>query len=174
MMFDCAAHCGMLPIGHAILFRGLLHNTGERSIVSVAHKRAEMMNDMVIESANQPTDERVGGGVVGGGREDVIDPVVKLAAAGGEVRAVDRVRGLEYESYAQTDDQMGKHESQSDEQRRFPQQHDRQDEHVGEVEPLTRKENDVFPQRMFRLFQIIVGGEEKGLKVPEEHIIEGK
>src|SRR5271157_5813185 len=109
MMFDRSAHGGMLPIGNAILFGGLLHNPGQRSIVSVAHKRAEMMHDMVVEPARKPTDERVRGRVVGCGREDMIDPVVKLAAARRKVSAVDRVRGLEHEGYAQADDQMGKH-----------------------------------------------------------------
>src|ERR1035438_118307 len=117
MMFDRPAHCGMLPIGNAILLGGLLHNPGQRSIVSVAHKRAQMMDYMVVEPANQPTDERASRRVVGRGREDVIDPVVKLVAVGGKVSAVDRVRGLEYEGYAQADNQVGKHESQSDQQR---------------------------------------------------------
>src|SRR6516225_5936586 len=100
MMFDRPAHCGMLPIGNAILLGGLFHNPGQGSIVSVAHKRAQMMDDMVVEPASKPTDERVRRRVVGRCREDVIDPVVKLAAARGEVSAVDGVRGLEYEGYA--------------------------------------------------------------------------
>src|ERR1700690_800704 len=133
-----------------------------------------MMDDMVVEPANQPTDEGVSRRVVGCGREDVIDPVVKLAAVRGEVSAVDRVGGLEYEGYAQTDDQMGKHESQSDQQRRFPQQHDRQNKHVGEVERFAGKKDGVFPQRMLRVFQIFMGGEKKALQIPQEHIIERK
>ena len=173
-MFDCSAHSGMLAIGNAILLGGLFHNPGQHSIVSVAHKWAQMMNDMMIEPANKPTDKRVRGRVVGRGRENVIDPVVKLAAAQGKVSAVDGVRGLEYEGYAQTDDQMGEQERQADQQRRFPQQHDRQDKHVGEVESFTCKEDDVFPQPMFRAFQIVVGGEEKAFKVPQEHIVKRK
>src|ERR1700722_5475282 len=174
MMFDRPPHCGMLPIGNAILFGGLLHNPGQRSIVSVADKRAQVMDDMVVESASKPTDERTSGGVVGGCREDVIDPVVKLVAAQGKVSAVHTVRRLENESYTQTDDQMGEQERQADQQRRFPQQDDRQDEHVGDVESFPRKEYDVFPRGMLRVFQIIVGGEEKALKVSQEHIIERK
>src|SRR5271165_4382415 len=174
MMFDRPPHCGMLPIGNAILFGGLLHNPGQRSIVSVAHKRAQMMDYMVVEPARKPTDERVSRRVVGRCREDVIDPVVKLAAVRGKVSAVDRVSGLEYEGHGQTDDQMDKHESQSDQLRRFTQQHDRQNEHVGEVESFTCKEDGVFPHRMLHLFQIFVGWEEKAFKVPPEHIIERK
>src|SRR5208337_1682078 len=166
MMFDRPAHGGMLPIGNAILFGGLLHNTGQRSIVSVAHKRAQMMDYVVVEPASKPTDERVRGRVVGRCREDVIDPVVKLAAVRGKVSAVDRVCGLEYEGHGQANDQMGEHESQKDQQRRFTQQHDRQDKHVGEVESFTCKEDDVFPRRMLLLFQIFVGWKEKALKVP--------
>src|SRR5271157_3739356 len=174
MMFDRPPHCGMLPIGNAILFGGLLHNPSQRSIVSVAHKRAQMMDYMVVESASKPTNERVSRGIVGRCREDVIDPVVKLAAVQGKVSAVDRMCGLEYKGYGQTDDQMGKHESQSDQQRRFPQQHYRQNKHVGEIESFTCKQDGVFSHRMLRVFQIIVGWEEKTLKVPQEHIVERK
>src|SRR5271163_2992790 len=114
MVFDRLRHAGMLPIGNAILFGGLLHNPGQWSVVSVANEWAQVMDDMVVESADEPTDQRGLGRVVGGGREDVIDPVVELAAVCGEIRAVDHVRCLEYERYAQTDNQMGKHESQAD------------------------------------------------------------
>src|SRR5579863_6523355 len=99
-MFDRLRHGGMLPVTNTVLFSGLLHNPGQRSIVSVADKRAEMMDDMVVEPAHQPADERGLSRVVGRGREDMIDPVVKLVAAQGKVSAVDRVRGLEYEGYA--------------------------------------------------------------------------
>ena len=50
MMFDRPAHGGMLSIGNAILFGGLPNNPGQRSIVSVAHKRAQMMDYMVAVS----------------------------------------------------------------------------------------------------------------------------
>src|SRR5579863_6388104 len=121
MMFDRPPHGGMLPIGNAILLGSLLHNPSQRRIVSVADKRAQMMDDMVVESASKPTDERASRRVIGRRREDVIDPVVKLVAAQRKVSAIDRVRGLEYEGYAQTDDQVGKHEGQTDQQRRFSQ-----------------------------------------------------
>src|SRR5271165_6284895 len=117
MMFDRPSHCGMLSIGNAILFGGLLHNAGQRRIVSVAHRGAQMMDYMVVEPASKPTDERLSRRVVGRSREDVIGPVVKLAAVRGKVSAIDRVCGLEYEGYCQADDQMDKHESQSDQQR---------------------------------------------------------
>ena len=103
MMFDRLCHGRMLPIGYAIFFGGLLHDPGQRGIVSVAHKRAQMMDDMVIESAGKPSDQRVLGRVVGGRREDVMDPVIELVAVRGKVRAVDHVRGLEYERNAQTE-----------------------------------------------------------------------
>ena len=74
----------------------------------------------------------------------------------------------------QTDNHMGKQESHRDQQRRFPQQHDRQNNHVSEVECLTRKEDGVFARRMFRAFQIIVGREEKAREVPHKHIVERK
>src|SRR6202008_1012144 len=109
---------------------------------------AQMMDYMVIEPASKPTDERVSRRVVGRCCEDMKNPVVKLAAARGKVSAVDRVCGLEYEGYTQTDNQMGKHESQTDQQRRFPQQHNWQYEHVGEVESFPCKEDAVFCRRM--------------------------
>src|ERR1700758_4649442 len=174
MMFDRPTHCGVLPVGNTKFLGGLLHNPGQRSIVSVAHKRAQMMDDMVVEPASKPTDERLSRRVVGRCGEDVIDPVVKLAAARGKVSAVNTVCGLEYEDYAQADDQMGEQKRQADKPRRFPQPHDRQDEHVGDVESLPRKEYDVFPCWMLRIFQIVVGREEKALKVPHEHIVERK
>ena len=106
-MFDRPAHCGMLPVGNAKFRGGLLHDPGQRSIMSVAHKRAQVMHYMVVETASKPADERLGRCVVGGCGEDVIDPVVKLAAAQRKGSAVNTVRGLKYEGHAQTDDQMG-------------------------------------------------------------------
>src|SRR5215472_586552 len=110
MMSDRLHHRRLLPVGYAIFFGRLLHNPGQRSIVSVAYKRAQMMGDMVVEAASKPTDERVRGRVVSRGREDVINPVVKLVAAQGKVSAVNTVCGLEYEGDAQTDEQMGEQE----------------------------------------------------------------
>ena len=109
-MFDRPPHRGMLPIGNAIFLGGLFHDPGQRSVVRVAHKRAQMMRDVVIQPASKPTDQRLRRRVVGRGREDVIDAVVKLATARGEVRAVNTVCGLEYQSDAQTYDQMGEQE----------------------------------------------------------------
>jgi hypothetical protein len=56
MMFDGLRHSRMLAIGNSILFGGLFHDPRQRSIVSVAYKRAEMMDDMVVEPADEPTD----------------------------------------------------------------------------------------------------------------------
>ena len=100
MMPDCPRHGGMLPIGNPKLFGGLLHNPGQRSIVGVAHERAQMMDDVMVEPAREPTYERVTRRIIGRCREDVIHAVVKLAAVRGKVRAVDRVRRLEYQRYA--------------------------------------------------------------------------
>src|SRR5271163_2394639 len=144
MVLNGPAHCGIFAIRNAIFFGGLFHDPCQRSIVSVADKRTEMMDDMVVEPASKPTDQRLRGRVIGGCREDVIDPVVELAAVRGKVSAVNTVCGLKYERYAQTDDQMGKHERQSDQQRRFPEHQDRQNQHVGEVEPFAGKKDDVF------------------------------
>src|SRR5579862_6128909 len=110
MMFDRLGHGWMLAVPYAVLFGCPLHDPGQGSIVSVAHKRAQMMDDVVVEPTNKPTDERVRGRVVGGCREDVINPVVELASVRGEVSAVDRVCGLEYEGYAQSDNQVGQQE----------------------------------------------------------------
>src|SRR5580704_5629 len=101
MMFDCLRHGRMLPIRNAELFRGLLHDAGQRGIVSMADKRAQVMDDMVVESANQPADQRGLGRVICRCSEDVVYPVIELVAVRGEVRAVDYVRGLENERNAQ-------------------------------------------------------------------------
>src|SRR5271165_5424909 len=81
MMYYRSPHGGMLPIGNTELFGGLLYNPGQRSIVSVAHKRAQMMDYVMVEAARKPTYERAIGRIIGRGREDVINAVVKLAAA---------------------------------------------------------------------------------------------
>src|SRR5208282_3715206 len=99
MMFDRPAHGGMLPIGNAILFGGLLHDPGQRSIMSVADKRAQMMDDMVVEPASKPTYKRVFRRIIGRCREDVVHAVFKLATIGRKVSAVDGVRRLKYECY---------------------------------------------------------------------------
>src|SRR5665213_1035796 len=94
MMQDRLPHGGMLPVGNAILFGGLLHDPGQGGVVSVAHKRAQMMDDVIVEATRKPTYERAIRRVVGRCSEDVVDAVVKLAAVGGKVSAIDRVRGL--------------------------------------------------------------------------------
>ena len=174
MMFDRPPHRGMLPIGNAKFLGRLLYDLGQRTIVSVADERAQMMDDMVIKPACKPADERLSRRVVGRCREDVIDAIVKLAAAQGKISGVNTVSGLEHEGHAQTDDQMGEQERQGDQQRRFSQQHDRQDQHVGKIESFPGKKDDVFSHRMLRLFQIVMGGEEEALKVPHEDIVERK
>ena len=131
-----------------------------------------MMNDVMVEAACEPTYEWVTGRIISCCREDVIYTVVKLASIRGKVRAVDSVRSLEYQRYGQTDDQMDQHERRSDEQRRFPQHHHRKNEHIRKVEGLPCKENAVFPQWMPGTFQIVVGREEKALKVSYEDVVE--
>src|SRR5579871_1190486 len=100
MMLDRLRHGWMLPIGYAIFFGGLFHNAGQRSIVSVTHKWAQMMNDMVIEPTDKPSDQRIFRRVIGGRREDVLDPVIELVPVRGKVCAVDDVGGLEHERHA--------------------------------------------------------------------------
>src|SRR5580704_3952998 len=99
MMLDCPGHGGVLPIGNPKLFGGLLHNPGQWSVVSMADERAQVVNDMVVEPAHQPTDQRVFGGIIGRGREDVIHPVLKLTTIRGKVSAVDGVGRLENQGY---------------------------------------------------------------------------
>ena len=164
----------MLPIGNAKLFGGLLHNPGQRSVVGVAHERAQMMGDVVVEPAGEPAYERVFCRVIGRRGEDVVDAVVEFAAVRGKVSAVDSVSSLEDQRYGHTDDQMNQHERQRDQQNRFSKQDHRQNEHVGEVECLSCEQDCVFAQRMFGAFQIVVGREEKGFKVPDEYVVERK
>src|SRR5271154_7181418 len=67
---------------------------------------------------------------------------------------------------------MDQEERPGDQQRRFPQHHNRQDQHISEVEGLAANENGIFAQRVIGALQIIVGREEKALEVPEEYIVE--
>src|SRR5580700_2606535 len=99
MMPDCLSHGGVLPIGNAKLFGGLLHDPGERSIVGVAHERTQMVDDVMVEPAREPTDERILRRIIGRRREDVIHAVVKLTAVHGKVGGVNGVRRLEYKRY---------------------------------------------------------------------------
>ena len=70
----------MLPVWDSKLFSGLLHNPCEPGIVGVADVRTQMMCDMVVEPACEPTDEPIFRRVVGRGGKDVVDTVVKFAA----------------------------------------------------------------------------------------------
>src|SRR5580658_2860912 len=99
MMPDCLSHGGVLPIRDPKLFGGFFHDPGQRSIVCMAHERAQMVDDVMVEPACEPTDEGIFRRIVGRGREDVIDAVVKLTAVRGKVGGVDGVRRLEYKRY---------------------------------------------------------------------------
>jgi hypothetical protein len=122
--------------------------------------------------ASQPTTGFIGR-IVGGGREDVVHAVVELAAARGKISGVDRCGWSGRPAIRQADDQMDQHERRTaTSQRRLTQQHHRQNEHVGEVERLAREQDGVLARRMPVRFQIVVGGEEKGLKVPHKNVIE--
>src|SRR5579863_4111540 len=80
MMPDCPRHGGVLPIGNPKLFGGLLHDPGQRSIVGMTNERAQMVNDVMVEAADEPTDKRVLGRIISRRGEDVIYAIVKLAA----------------------------------------------------------------------------------------------
>ena len=98
-MPDCPGHGGVLPIGNSKLFSGLLYDPGQRSVVRMAHERAQMVDDVMVKAADEPTDERVFCRIISRGGEDVIHAIVELAAVGGEVGRVDGVCGLEYKCY---------------------------------------------------------------------------
>ena len=93
-MPDGLSHGGVLPIGNPKFFGGLLHNPGQRSIVGMAHERAQMVDDVMVEPASEPTDERVFRRIIGRCCEDVIHAVLKLTTVRGKVGAVDGVRRL--------------------------------------------------------------------------------
>src|SRR5580704_3972985 len=99
MMPDCPGHGGVLPIGNPKLFGGLLHDPGQRSIVGMAHERAQMVDDVMVEPAREPTDERVFRRIIGRCREDVIHAIVKLTTVRGKVGGVNSVRRLEHKRY---------------------------------------------------------------------------
>src|SRR6202451_733833 len=99
MMPDCLSQGGGRPIRNPKLFGVFFHDPGQRSIVGVAHERAQMVDDVMVEPACEPTDERVFRRIIGRCREDVIHAVVKLTTVRGKVGAVDGVRRLEYKSY---------------------------------------------------------------------------
>ena len=95
-MLDRPHHGGMLAIGNSKLFGGLFYDLCERSIVGVAHERTKMMDDVMVETADEPAYQRVTRRVIGCCRENVIYAVVKLAAVRRKVCAVKTVRGLEH------------------------------------------------------------------------------
>ena len=78
MMPDCSGHGGVLTIRNSKLGGTLLDDPRERSIMRMTHERTEVVNDVMVKAPHQPTDKRVFGCIVGGGREDVIHAVVKL------------------------------------------------------------------------------------------------
>ena len=98
-MPDCLRHGGMLPIRDAKLFGSLLYDPGQRSIVGVAHEGAQVVHDVMVEAAREPTDERVFRRIIRRCRENVIHAVVKLTAVRGKVGGVYGVRRLEYKRY---------------------------------------------------------------------------
>ena len=116
MVQDRPRHGGMLPIGNSKFFGRLLHDSGQGSVVCVAHERAKMVNDVVVEPAGKPTYDWAIGGVIGRGREDVVHPIVKFAAIRGEIRGVDSVRGLEHQRHSQSNDQMDEQKRRCDQQ----------------------------------------------------------
>ena len=63
----------------------------------MAHIGAQVMDDVMVESAYEPTDEWAFRRIIGRGREDVIHTAVKLITVRGKVGAVDGVRRLEHE-----------------------------------------------------------------------------
>src|SRR5215469_11049134 len=174
MMPDRPGHSGVLPVGDPELSGGLPHNPGERRVVGMADMRTQMVDDVMVQPTGEPAHKRVFGRVIGCGCEDVIHAVVKLAAVRGKVGAVNGVGGLEDERYAQTDDQMNQEKRTRDQQGRSSQYQHRQDQHVGEVEALTQKEDGVFTLRVPGAPQVFVGGKEEALKVTEEHIVDRK
>src|SRR5580692_13106505 len=97
MMLDRPAHRGMLPIRNAKLFGSVSNDLCQRSVMGVAHERAKMMHDVMVEAANQPADQWIGRRIIGRSREDVVNAVIKLAAIRGKVRAVDGMGCLEYQ-----------------------------------------------------------------------------
>src|ERR1700729_3266736 len=99
MMPDCLSYGGVLPIRNPKLFGGFFHDPGQRSIVGVAHERAQMVDDVMVEPAGEPTDERVFRRIISRGREDVIDAVVKLSAVRRKVGGHGGVRGKVHKRY---------------------------------------------------------------------------
>src|SRR5579862_240317 len=174
MMVDCPGHGAVLAVGYTELSGGFSDDPCEWRVVRMADMRAQMVDDVMVQPAGEPTDERIFSRIIGGGSEDVVHAVVKLAAIDWKVGAVDGVGGLEHERDAQPNDQVHQKKRTRDQQRRFSKYQDWQDEHVGEVEGLAHKQDGDFTPRMPGAPQIFVGGKEKALEVPEEHVVKGK
>jgi len=117
----------------------------------VAHKRAQMMHDVMVESAREPTHDRVRRRIIGRGREDVINAIVKLVAARGKVRAINSVRCLEDQRYAQSNNQMDQHKRAGYQPGRLAEHNNRQNEHVREIKGLAGKKDHILARRMVRL-----------------------
>ena len=65
----------------------------------MTHERAQVVDDVMVEPAREPTHKRVFRRIIGGGREDVVHAIFKLATIRGKVGVVDGVRRLENERY---------------------------------------------------------------------------
>src|ERR1035438_370860 len=103
MMLDCHGHGGVLAIGNPKLFGSLLHDPSQRSIVVMTHERTQVVDDVMIEAAREPTYKRVFRRIIGRCREDVVHAVFKLATIRGKVGAVDGVcRSEEHTSELQS------------------------------------------------------------------------
>src|SRR5580700_1701999 len=68
MMLDCQGHGGVLPIRNPKLLGSLLHDPGQRSIVGMTHERAQVVDDVMVEPAREPTNKRVFRRIIGCGR----------------------------------------------------------------------------------------------------------
>ena len=92
-------HGGMLTVRNAKLVGSFLYDLRERSIMSVAHKRTQVMDHVMIEPARQPTHHWIGGCVVCCRSEDVIHAVFELVAAFRKIRVVHGVCRLKDQGY---------------------------------------------------------------------------
>ena len=86
MMPDSLGHGLVLPVGYAkFLEQFRLNDACQWSVMGVADVRAEVMDDVMIETADKPAHQRVFSSVVSGCGEDVVNAVFKLAAMQGEI-----------------------------------------------------------------------------------------
>src|ERR1700722_5371381 len=84
MMPDGPGHGGVLPIRDPKLFGSLLHNPGQRSIVGMAYERAQVVDNVMVKPAHEPTDQRVFGCIIARCREDMKHPILKPTTVRGE------------------------------------------------------------------------------------------